>query len=95
MASDRTHDVVRLATAATSAQAHIWQQALEEEGISCKVVGDFLDAGFGALPGISAEIWVHRDDLAKAQEVLARPELSSEATDEDADVEEPPETPGP
>jgi hypothetical protein len=63
-------DIVRLATAQNPIQAHIWEQALKEEGIRCKVVGDFLDAGVGDIPGVSAEVWVHRDDLARAEEVL-------------------------
>jgi hypothetical protein len=64
------NDIVRLATAANPIQAHIWEQALQEEGIRCKVVGDFLDAGLGDIPGLSAELWVHRDDLARAEEIL-------------------------
>jgi hypothetical protein len=63
-------DVVRVATAPNPAQAHIWQQALEAEGIRSQVVGDYLDAGLGDIPGVSAELWVHRDDLARAEEVL-------------------------
>jgi hypothetical protein len=66
------HDVVRLATATNPAKAHIWQQALKEEGINAEVVGDYLAASFGAMPGTRPEIWVHRDDLARAEEVLRR-----------------------
>ena len=73
MASDkRDDDIVRLATADTPALAHIWQQALGEEGIESHVVGDYLDAGFGDIPGMKAELWVHRDDVEKAIEVLRR-----------------------
>ena len=88
MALDRSHDVVRLATASTPVQAHVWQQALQDEGISCKVVGDFLDAGIGNLPGISAEIWVHRDDLARAQEIIRAGEEREDET-ENQEKEEP------
>ena len=63
-------DIVRLATAPNPIQAHIWEQALKEAGIRCKVVGDFLSVGLGDIPGLSAELWVHRDDLARAEEVL-------------------------
>jgi len=63
-------DVVRAITAANSSQAHVWEQALKEEGIRCQVVGDYLTAFIGGVPGVPAEIWVHRDDLARAQEVL-------------------------
>jgi hypothetical protein len=63
-------EVVRLATAANPVEAHIWQQALEAEGIRCRVVGDYLDSGFGDVPGVSPEIWVHREDLGRAEAVL-------------------------
>ncbi len=71
------HDVVRLATAATPVEAHLMEQALQAEGISCKVVGDYLDASFGDLPGIRAEVWVHKDDLAAATAVLERAQLKA------------------
>ena len=51
MNSEDQHDVVRLAAAANPFQAHIWQQALEQEGIRCQVLGDYLDAGLGDIPG--------------------------------------------
>jgi hypothetical protein len=71
-------EIVRLATAPNPAQAHIWQQALENEGIKAKVVGDYLDAGVGDIPGLTAEIWVHQDDLARAEEILRRGQVVSE-----------------
>jgi hypothetical protein len=70
MTSPDPDDIVRLATAGNPAQAHIWQQALEAEGIESRVVGDYLDAGLGDLPGLRAEVWVHRQDLERAQAVL-------------------------
>ena len=63
-------DVVRLATAANPFQAHIWQQALEKEGIRCQVVGDYLDAGIGDIPGFSPEVWVEASDLSRAEMLL-------------------------
>jgi hypothetical protein len=72
MSTEHPDDIVRLATAPTPAQAHIWQQALADEGIRAHVVGDYLDAGVGNIPGLNAEIWVHRDDLARAEEILRR-----------------------
>ena len=54
----------------TPFQAHIWQQALEQEGIRCQVLGDYLDAGIGDIPGISAEVWVAAADLARAETIL-------------------------
>ncbi|MGH7173736.1 MAG: DUF2007 domain-containing protein [Gemmataceae bacterium] len=64
------HDLVRLATAVNPFQAHIWQQALEEEGIRCQVLGDYLDAGVGDIPGIGAEVWVEAADLKRAETIL-------------------------
>ncbi len=59
-------DIVRLATASNQAEAYLWQQALEEEGIPSKVVGDLLEAGLIDAPGIRPEVRVHRPDLERA-----------------------------
>jgi hypothetical protein len=64
------HDVVRLASAANPALAYIWQQALEQEGIRCQVLGDYLDAGIGDIPGFSAKVWVASTDLGRAEATL-------------------------
>jgi len=80
------HDVVKLADAANPMQAHIWQQALEAEGIKSNVVGDFLDVGIGDVPGLTAEVWVHRDDLPRAQEILQKGiEAGKESTEEEGE----------
>lgn len=78
MPTEHSADIVRLATATHPIQAHIWAQALKEEGIRCKVVGDYLDAGLGDLPNISAEVWVHRDDFPRAEEILRRGQHGAE-----------------
>jgi hypothetical protein len=70
MNSEDQHDLVRLAVAGNPFQAHIWQQALEQEGIRCQVLGDYLDAGLGDIPGFSAEVWVETADLARAEAIL-------------------------
>ncbi len=70
MSTDPSDDIVRLVTAPNPAQAHIWEQALKQAGVRCKVVGDYLDAGLGDIPGMRSEIWVHRDDVTRAEEVL-------------------------
>ena len=70
MSADLSDDIVRLATAPNPAQAHIWEQALRQAGVRCKVVGDYLDAGIGDIPGVRAEIWVHKEDVARGEEVL-------------------------
>ena len=64
------HEIVRLAGAANPLQAHIWQQALQQEGIRCQVLGDYLEAGIGNIPGMGAEVWVEAADLARAQAIL-------------------------
>ena len=43
-------DIVRLSTAANPLQAHIWEQALKEAGIRCKVVGDYPRRRPGRYP---------------------------------------------
>jgi hypothetical protein len=90
MATEHAEDIVRLVTAPTPPQAHIWQQALQDEGIESQVVGDFLDVGIGDVPGLTAELWVHRNDVARAEEILRKGEGGSgeeagevEASEED------------
>jgi hypothetical protein len=63
-------EIVRLATAPNPVEAHIWADALKEAGIRCKVVGDYLDAGIGNVPGMTAEVWVHKDDLERARKIV-------------------------
>ncbi len=84
MATHPSDDIVRLVTANNPAEAHVWQQALADEGIQSQVVGDYLDAGLGDIPGLRAELWVHRDDVARAEEVLRRGREAAQGdTDED------------
>jgi hypothetical protein len=70
MSANPSDDIVRLATALNPAQAHLMEQALRQAGVRCKVVGDYLEAGFGDIPGLQAELWVHKDDVARGEEVL-------------------------
>jgi len=84
---DPARDLVRLATAANPFQAHIWQQAVQEEGIPCQVLGDYLDAGIGDIPGIGAEVWVEATDAKRAEEILRPHQARSGAanpTDEES-----------
>ncbi|HZT80493.1 MAG TPA: DUF2007 domain-containing protein [Gemmataceae bacterium] len=67
---DEHDDIVRLVTARNPVQAHIWEQALRAAGIRCRVVGDYLAAGVGDIPGVEPELWVRREDVARAEEVL-------------------------
>src|SRR5205823_3847137 len=70
MSTSTSDDVVRLTTASNPAQAHILEQALAAAGIRATVVGDYLDAGIGDIPGVQPEVWVRREDLARALVVL-------------------------
>ena len=72
MHSTDQHEIARLAEAANPFQAHIWQQALQQEGIRCQVLGDYLDAGIGDVPGILAEVWVRAGDFVRAEAILSR-----------------------
>jgi hypothetical protein len=85
MASDSGEDIVRLATADTPVQAHIWQQALADEGIESHVVGDYLDAGLGGIPGLKAELWIHRGDMTRALAILQSHKGVSSSQDYDDD----------
>ena len=77
MISEDQHDLVRLAAAANPFQAHIWQQALQAEGIRCQVLGDYLDAGIGDIPGMTAEVWVEPADAARAEVILRQHQSGS------------------
>jgi hypothetical protein len=81
-------DIVHLASAVNPVEAHVWKQALDEEGIRSRVVGDYLDVGIGDVPGMSAEVWVHRDDLERARRVLDEHRKSAAANNEPEDVPE-------
>ena len=78
MPSEDPHDMIRLAAAANPFQAHIWQQALQREGIHCQVLGDYLDAGIGDIPGFSAEVWVEAADVHRAEAILREHQGRSE-----------------
>lgn len=84
----QSDDIVRLTTANNPQDAHVIQQALEEAGIRARTVGDYLDSGLGDVPGIQAEVWVHRDDLERAEALLADHRKLSLNEDEEL----PPET---
>src|SRR3954468_17389728 len=82
MHSTDQHKMARLVEAANPFQAHIWRQALQEEGFRCQVLGDYLQAGIGDIPGMGAEVWVETADLARAEAILdqhrGRPERAGQ-----------------
>lgn len=70
MAEGDAREVVRLVAVEDTQEAFAIKTALESEGIECHVVGDLLDASLGTLKAIPAEVWVHRADLERAQQLL-------------------------
>jgi len=70
MNSELHPEFVRLTTAPNAFEAHIWQQALREEGIRCEVLGDYLEAGIGNTPGMMVELWVEPAAVPRAEAVL-------------------------
>ena len=80
------HEIVRLAAAANPFQAHIWQQALQQEGIRCQVLGDYLGAGIGDIPGLGAEVWVEAADLARAEAILDQHRGRPEEADQPEEI---------
>jgi hypothetical protein len=81
MSTEPSDDLVRLANAENSVQAHIWEQALNDAGIRAHVLGDYLEAGFGNLQGTTPELWVHRDDVERAKAILNE-HVAADSTDE-------------
>lgn len=71
MTSERD-EIVHLVTAANPADAHIWAQALLEDGVFCRVVGDYMDTAWMTGRPAGAEIWVHKEDVQRASRVLQR-----------------------
>jgi Putative prokaryotic signal transducing protein len=64
-------EIVRLGSAGTLQEAHVWQATLDHEGIRCRVVGEFLTQGFGVgVPGMYPELWVYGRDLDRARAAL-------------------------
>ena len=72
--SDRHRDeIVRLVTARSPQEAHLWRQALEDEGVRCQVVGEYLGSFGVVYPGHPVpELWVHQEDAERARAVLER-----------------------
>lgn len=68
--SEHADDVVTVATG-DALTMELCQQALAEAGIAARVVGEALASSFGsAIPG-SVELWVRREDEAKAKAAVA------------------------
>jgi hypothetical protein len=78
-------DIVHLANARNPIEANIWRQALEEEGISCTVVGDLLEAGIGDVGSVKPEVWVHAHDVERARAFLEAHHGAAEEPEADED----------
>jgi hypothetical protein len=76
-------DVVRLIRAPNEMQARLWQQLLQEQGIECRLVGDYLDIGFGTLSSLGPELWVHRRDAPRALALLEEHQSASSPEEKD------------
>jgi hypothetical protein len=64
--------IVRLSSAGTLQEADAWRLALEQHGVRCKVVGDYLTAGHGVgVAGMCPEVWIHAEDWDKAKAILS------------------------
>jgi CheY-like chemotaxis protein len=71
MSQHHDEEIVRLVTASSPQEAHLWQQALEGQGIGCRVVGEYLGSFGVVYPGYPVpEIWVHKEDAELAQAIL-------------------------
>jgi CheY-like chemotaxis protein len=71
MSDHHDAEIVRLVTASSPQEAQLWRQALEDEGIRCRVVGEYL-GGFGIVPPGHPvpELWACSKDAERAQAVL-------------------------
>ncbi|HXD89102.1 MAG TPA: DUF2007 domain-containing protein [Urbifossiella sp.] len=69
MTTDKKDDVVRVA-AGEMVTIELYKQALVDEGIEAHVLGEALEASFGTALARSVELWVHRSDAARAEQII-------------------------
>ncbi len=74
LSGDAKHGrIVELCAARNSAEAYSYCSWLEEAGIRCRVVGEFLGGAAGSLPlgyTIAPRIWVREEDAARARDII-------------------------
>ena len=87
MAEAREDDIIRVATARTPIEAHIWRQALETEGLRCEVVGDYLFSAEAGVP-YTPELWVRRRDADLARAILQVYQDAAAGVEEEEEGEE-------
>lgn len=71
MAEQHPNEVVRLTNTRNIQEAEFVRQALEDEGIECQIVGDYLsEMGLGVAAGAYPELWVRQTDRDRASDIL-------------------------
>lgn len=68
--TERPDDLVRVATGELT-WVQVLGNALADAGLQGRVVGGDLTAGLGSALPDQAELWVHRNDVAAAERVIA------------------------
>jgi hypothetical protein len=69
--SNRNAKIIRLAGARDLQEAHEWRRTLEDGGVQCQIVGEYLGSFGIAPPGHSVpEVWVLQEDLERASQIL-------------------------
>jgi len=68
--TERPDDLVKV-TAGELLAIQVLGNALSDAGIQARVVGGDLTAGIGSALPDPAELWVHRNDVAAAEGVIA------------------------
>jgi hypothetical protein len=66
-------------------EAHVVGLALQAAGIPCRVVGDYLSSGLGDIPPVTAELWVRKRDLDRAEEIVAAARENAAKVQENSD----------
>lgn len=93
MADESIQEPEVLVSVPTEAEAGIVIAALDEEGIRAEAVGGYTAAFVTAVPG-TVQVLVHRDDLARAQQILDElRQVDVEAAEAEAEREQPPSEP--
>lgn len=74
----------------TEAEAGIVVAALDEQGIQAEAVGGYTAAFAVGIPGM-VQVIVHRDDVARAQQILEELQRADvESAEAEAEQEQPP-----
>lgn len=87
------HDVVKVA-AGELVVIELYKQALADEGIDGRVVGEELEASFGSALPTSVELWVHAADAERARAAIDRAEADRGTTPADRLTDDPPAATG-